>query len=92
MNAKDELMYALEDGEITQEQFELASSITFDIIEEDIVLFVQGMKEELRLVKSVSYAYLQEDYDGVYEVHTTDGSIRYYGWYDWDSAATLYLI
>lgn len=92
MEAYKELMSALEAEEITQNDFNLAKSIEFNINQEDITLFVQGMQSHLGVIKSVSYSDIEGKYDGAYEVVMTDGTIKYYGWYDLDSCVTLYPI
>ena len=92
MEAHNELISGLAAGEITQEQFNLAKEIAFNINEEDVVLFVQGMEDVLEDVFSVSYADIQSKYDGAYAVVMKDDCIHYYGWYDADSTVTLYRI
>lgn len=92
MEAYNELMTALEAEEITQEDFNLAKAIEFNINQEDITLFIQGMQSHLGQIKSVSYADIDTKYDGAYEVLMTDGIVKYYGWYDLDSSVTLYPI
>lgn len=92
MEAYNELISGLNAGEITQEQFNLAKKIVFDISEEDVVLFVLGMQDVLEDIFSVSYADIQSKYDGAYAVVMKDDCIRYYGWYDADSTVTLYRI
>jgi hypothetical protein len=92
MEANNELMSGLTAGEITQEQFDLAKEIVFNINEEDIILFVQGMSHILEDIFSVSYADIQSKYDGAYAVTMKDDCICYYGWYDADSTVTLYRI
>ena len=92
MSILEQLEAAKECGEITSKQFEVAKCISFNIIEEDIVLFIQGLSCDLDLVKSVSYDSFNSKYDGQYRVLMKDGSVRYYGWYDADKESILYPI
>ena len=92
MKEYNELVTTLECGEITEEQFEAAKDISFNIIEEDISLFVQGMGADVGKVKSVSYSTFNSKYDGEYRVLFKNGEIRYYGWYDSDREVKLYPI
>ena len=88
--AHRELVNALAVGEITEQQFQDARHVVFNIIEEDVVLFVQGMENDIKNVKSVAYSTFDSKYDGEYVVLMKDGSTKNYGWYDADRVATLY--
>ena len=92
MNLLEHLEEAKTCGEITEQQFEAAKDISFNIIEEDIVLFIQGLPYNLSEVQAVSYDSFNSKYDGQYRVLMKDGSVRYYGWYDADRTAVLYPI
>ena len=94
MAVYEELISALEAGEISHFEWTQAKGIIFNINEEDISLFIQGSRDQLYLddVFSVSYSDITSDYDGVYCVLMKDDSIRYYGWIDACSSTTLYRV
>ena len=78
------LEYAVQDGDITQKEFEHAVLIDFSINGEDYGLFLSGIKPFIPIeeIRSVSYFDLNcnSEYDGAYEVILKDNTRRIFGW------------
>lgn len=77
----EDLNIAVEDGDITAEELEIAENIEFSINGEDYGLFLSQIKEIIPLcdIKSVSYIDLK-DFDGGYKVILFSGIEKHFGW------------
>ena len=78
----EDLKIAVEDEDITVEEFEVAKNIEFNINGEDYGLFLSQIKEIVPLnnIKSVSYIDLKE-FDGGYRVILANGVEKHFGWH-----------
>lgn len=88
--ALQELDSALECGEVTQQEYEDGQNVQWDINFEDVVLFIAGIDIPLKDVKHVEYGECDPSkFDGCYSVTLHDGSIKKYGWHDFDMTGAL---
>lgn len=91
--ALEEIEYAFEDGEITQEQRDAAQNIRWRINEEDAPIFINMIEIPLDEIKAVTYGSCKNtEFDGCYVVTLRNGTKKKYGWYDLDSTSSLHLI
>lgn len=88
--ALQELDSALECGEVTQQEHDDGQNVQWDINFEDVVLFIAGIDIPLKDVKHVEYGECDPSkFDGCYSVTLHDGSIKKYGWHDFDMTGAL---
>lgn len=88
--ALQELDSALECGEVTQQEHDDGQNVQWDINFEDVVLFIAGIDISLKDVKHVEYGECDPSkFDGCYSVTLHDGSIKKYGWHDFDTTGAL---
>lgn len=77
------LQYAVDDGIISESEFEIAKDIEYNINGEDIGLFIEQIKDFLKLteIKKVSYYDIENKvFDGGYEVTLKNGTKKVFGY------------
>ena len=83
------LKCAVEDGDISLSEFNIAKNIDFNINGEDYGLFLGQIKDFLKIedIKNVSYYILDSsiDFDGAYQVVLKNGQTKLFGWKDFQS-------
>ena len=87
-----ELKQLLDDNIITQQEYEDALNIDWDIYEGDMALFVEGNdRYNLKDIRSVWYGPDDIDgYDGYYEVELVTGEIKKLAWRSFDHTSKYY--
>lgn len=91
--ALEEIEYAFEADEITQQQRDAAQNIRWRINGEDAPIFIDMIEIPLDEIKTVTYGSCKNtDFDGCYVVTLRNGTKKKYGWYDLDSTCSLHLI